>query len=99
MILDLFTHWFGFLYRSERQWFWVREVGHFAGGALIGGISQFTKFGGITFSEIVRVWIGCALLGIIVTKEIFEDRETQTRFKTVMDIVSWLLGYSLTAWI
>ena len=44
---------------------------------------------------IARVSIGCLLFGIIVCKEIFEDKETQVRSKTFADVLSWTLGYVL----
>ena len=83
--------------RAVKYWFVCRESVHFLAAALIGGAARL--IGLIGASMWVRIGIGVLLLGIIITKEILEDRVSQNRKKTICDVLSWTLGYlAVTAW-
>jgi hypothetical protein len=80
------------VYRNQRSWFWTRETFHFAGGVLLGMVSNLFKPFWVTFL------IGGGLLVVILVKEIREDNVSQPRFKTYIDCISWNLGFWLVAW-
>ena len=77
------------LYRSDEQWFWVRECFHFTGGVLIGLSSVWSLW--------VYVGAGAVLLGVIIYKEVGEDLVTQPRKKTYIDCSAWALGFAVSA--
>lgn len=80
------------VWKSERSWFWVKQSWHFAGGVLIGMFGNLFKPYWITFV------LFSFLAGVVIWKEIQEDRVTQGRFKTVVDCCSWILGFWIVSW-
>ena len=80
------------VWRSEKQWFVIREVFHFMGGIGIGLLTHL-------FEGWWWTWILFGILaGGIIVKEIFEDRVSQGRWKTVGDCSAWVLGFWVAAW-
>lgn len=86
-----------YVYRCERQWFWFREQCHFLVAEIVGVCARLFMLAGFETGVIARVLIGCILLDVIVSKEIFEDRVSQLRKKTFTDVLSWVLGYCIIA--
>lgn len=76
---------------------WKREVAHLTGGVIVGIVAQSFTFFGHDIGVIARIWIGLMLFGVIVTKEIIEDSKSQTRLKTYLDAISWIVGFLLVA--
>ena len=80
------------VYRNERQYFWLRQSLHFFGGVIVGILSNFFYGFWVTYA-----FFG-ALMGVIIWKEIREDKVSQPRYKTVTDCISWALGFWIVAW-
>jgi hypothetical protein len=76
--------------RTTESHFWCRQIFHFAGGAIVGLAVAFIP--GV-YGMVAKVAAGSALFGIIASKEILEDRVSQRRFKTFIDVTSWIVGY------
>jgi hypothetical protein len=79
-------------WKSDKSWFWVREVWHFFGGVCIGMVGNLVRPYWVTFS------LFGGMLFILLIKEINEDRNTQKRFKTVIDLLAWTLGFWAVSW-
>lgn len=72
-------------------YFWMRQVFHFLGGALVGlgayGLSFLWPY----------MWAvaGGILLTVILAKEVFENRSGQVWYKTPIDVAAWFCGFWL----
>lgn len=81
------------LFRGDwKSYFWMRESFHFVGGAIIGLLTLLVPYWWTT----VIIWV--VMNGILIWKEVKEDKVSQTRFKTLVDLASWNLGISIVAW-
>ena len=82
-------------YRNETQWFIVREVFHFAGGAALGGTATLIGL----IHPYVAIWsyavIGGLMTGTVFWLETRDYKSGQTKFKTAMDLLSWSSGFLL----
>lgn len=72
---------------TAQEYLIYRSLCHFLGGVLIG-----------LPGALLHVWwasliSGALMFGFIVAKEIAEDRVTQPRSKTFIDVASWCLGF------
>lgn len=73
---------------------WRREAAHITGGIISGCVVQgICLFVSQDIGVIVKIWGGLSLFGVIVTKEIMEDCVSQSRLKTVMDVIFWVGPY------
>jgi hypothetical protein len=79
------------VWKSDWQWFWIKSSFHFAGGLIIGLVSLFH------ISVWLTVVLFSALVTTIVTKELIE-RTHQPIYKTVGDMLSWVIGFWSVAW-
>lgn len=78
--------------RGARDYFWRRQGLHFLLGALIGGGTLLLK------SILLPIFVFIGLFGVITTKEILEYKSGQGRFKTIVDMLAWYIGFWAVAW-
>jgi len=72
---------------AGNEYLFCRELTHFIGGVIIGLIPALTS------SVLFSILAGWLIFIIIVLKEISEDNKSQSRFKTIIDVLSWTIGF------